>query len=587
MATPVNYNGVSYSIPAFGDVGYAQGPGNLSSYLIALAGGPQATGGLFSLTAPLNFGPNFGLIAVNYTTTTANPATAGQIRLAKTDTIDWRNNANSANLPLGINGSDQLTYNGVVISTAAAGGTVNAGVAGRLTLYPAAGNTVDDVYTQNAFGIDVLIATQAARSIALEYTIPNPGNAVAAATFALLELAQTFTATQTFAAVTLTGVLTGVNAIFSGTTNQIVLGTTNTVTITSPAPAASRVYTIPDVLGAASFVMTAGAQTIAGVKTFSSAPVVPNGTTTTQAVNFSQLQNEALNIADNGGFEINQRGTTSTNPANNTYGTVDRWKVQNSEATTVTVTRETTTIDTVGLASMKVVVTGSTASKYWQVMQNVENYADYRGKTLTLSVRVNANTASAVRASLYDGTTQSFSSYHTGGGAWETLTVTQAISATTTDLELIIGMCQAGDKKNGTYYFDSAMAVIAAEPVAFVGTNPEVDLARCQRFYTRLGDKVTNEQMVSLMCWTTVLALGAYQYPVPMRAAPTITFTGPTNFQIYHSTIATNATAMSASVPSVMNCQIAITVASGLTVGRAGILTQSATSSFIEFSADL
>src|SRR6185503_16131394 len=74
MATPVTYNGVSYSIPAFGDVGYAQGPGNLSSYLIALASGPQTTGGLFSLTAPLNFGPNFGLIAVNYTTTTANPA---------------------------------------------------------------------------------------------------------------------------------------------------------------------------------------------------------------------------------------------------------------------------------------------------------------------------------------------------------------------------------------------------------------------------------------------------------------------------------------------------------------------------------
>lgn len=105
-------------MPAFGDVGYAQGPGNLSSYLIALAGGPQATGGLFSLTAPLNFGPNFGLIAVNYTTATANPATAGQIRLAKTDTIDWRNNANSANLPLGINGSDQLTFNGAVISAA-------------------------------------------------------------------------------------------------------------------------------------------------------------------------------------------------------------------------------------------------------------------------------------------------------------------------------------------------------------------------------------------------------------------------------------------------------------------------------------
>lgn len=271
MATPITYNGVSYSVPAFGDVGYAQGPGNLSSYLIALAGGPQATGGLFSLTAALNFGPNFGLIAVNYASTTANPATAGTIRLANTDTIDWRNFANSANLVLAVNASDQLTYQGVPLATTStASGIVSTGTAGRITLYPATGTTVDDVYTQNAFGINILIAAQAARSIALQYTIPNPGNAVAAATFTLLELAQTFTATQTFAAVTLTGLLTAVNAIFSATTNQIVLGTTNTVTITSPAPAASRVYTIPDVLGAASFVMTAGVQTIGGAKTFSS-----------------------------------------------------------------------------------------------------------------------------------------------------------------------------------------------------------------------------------------------------------------------------------------------------------------------------
>lgn len=200
MATPVTYNGVSYSIPAFGDVGYAQGPGNLSSYLIALASGPQTTGGLFSLTAPLSFGPNFGILAVNFTTTDANPATAGTIRLANTDTIDWRNFANTGNLPLGVNASDQLTFNGAVLSTGTINGTVNTGVAGRLTLYPASGNTVDDVYTQNAFGIDILIAAQAARSVALEYTIPNPGNAVATATFDLLELAQTFTAIKTFSA---------------------------------------------------------------------------------------------------------------------------------------------------------------------------------------------------------------------------------------------------------------------------------------------------------------------------------------------------------------------------------------------------
>jgi hypothetical protein len=68
----------------------------------------------------------------------------------------------------------------------------------------------------------------------------------------------------------------------AATTNQLVLGTTNTTTITSPAPSASRVYTIPDAGGAASFVMTAANQTIAGTKTFSSA--VPITATTNQIV---------------------------------------------------------------------------------------------------------------------------------------------------------------------------------------------------------------------------------------------------------------------------------------------------------------
>ena len=97
-------------------MGYAQGAGNLSSYLVAIASGTlQQSGGIFSLTADANFGLNFGLVSKYFTSVTTNAATAGAVRLAKTDTIDWRNNANSANLALGINGSDQLTFNGAAI----------------------------------------------------------------------------------------------------------------------------------------------------------------------------------------------------------------------------------------------------------------------------------------------------------------------------------------------------------------------------------------------------------------------------------------------------------------------------------------
>ena len=94
MSTPVTFNGVVYSIPAYQDTGYAQGSGNLSSYLIALAGGPYP-----------------------FTSQTANPASTGTIRLAHSDTIDWRNQANSGDLVLGVNASDQLTFQGSTFAT--------------------------------------------------------------------------------------------------------------------------------------------------------------------------------------------------------------------------------------------------------------------------------------------------------------------------------------------------------------------------------------------------------------------------------------------------------------------------------------
>lgn len=60
---------------------------------------------------------------------TANPAASGIVRFAKTDTLAWRNNANGADLALGIDASDNLSYNShAFLSSAgvvpiAAGGT--------------------------------------------------------------------------------------------------------------------------------------------------------------------------------------------------------------------------------------------------------------------------------------------------------------------------------------------------------------------------------------------------------------------------------------------------------------------------------
>lgn len=69
MATTITFNGSSFSVPAYGDTGWAQGSGNLSSYLIAIPSGClQTTGGTFTLSADVNFGSSYGCIAKYFKT---------------------------------------------------------------------------------------------------------------------------------------------------------------------------------------------------------------------------------------------------------------------------------------------------------------------------------------------------------------------------------------------------------------------------------------------------------------------------------------------------------------------------------------
>ncbi len=125
MATPITFNGASYNVPDYGNSGWAQGAGNLSSYLVAIAAGTlQTTGGAFTLSANVNFGATYGLLAAYFQTRAASPATSGVIRLAIGDTIDW----GVANNALGVSGT-ALQWNGADVLT----GTVVAPVERRYT----------------------------------------------------------------------------------------------------------------------------------------------------------------------------------------------------------------------------------------------------------------------------------------------------------------------------------------------------------------------------------------------------------------------------------------------------------------------
>lgn len=116
MSLNVTFNGTVYIIPETGEVGWG---GNTTSYLVAIAAGAlQKTGGSFTLSAETDFGASFGLQSLYYKSRNSNVASTGIIRLNNnSDAISWRNAANNADLPLIVNASNELLYNGNQVLT--------------------------------------------------------------------------------------------------------------------------------------------------------------------------------------------------------------------------------------------------------------------------------------------------------------------------------------------------------------------------------------------------------------------------------------------------------------------------------------
>ena len=128
--------GPNFSIPDVGELNWGQA---VTDFLIAIPNGVPPTAGTFTLTGDLSFGPSFGLVSKYLISQASGPAAAGFLRLTKTDTLSWRNNAGTGDNVLGVNNADQLTFNGAVPAFT---GAVNTGTQYQLGYYAANGGTI-------------------------------------------------------------------------------------------------------------------------------------------------------------------------------------------------------------------------------------------------------------------------------------------------------------------------------------------------------------------------------------------------------------------------------------------------------------
>lgn len=166
-----------------------------------------------------------------------------------------------------------------------------------------------------------------------------------------------------------------------------------------------------------------------------------------------------FNILKNGGQEFWSAGTAVA---------ADGWTLAGSNAT---VARNTGTIDS-GTYSAAITRVGTDLT-YGQNISTLSpnfslNYFDSRA--ITFSARVSASVASTTRLSVNDGVGTAESSFHTGGGSFETLSVTKTIDASATELTCRIEIITS----DTTSYFDSVIMVQGSNAPAFA-PNPTDD----------------------------------------------------------------------------------------------------------------
>jgi len=81
-------------------------------------------------------------------------------------------------------------------------------------------------------------------------------------------------------------------------------------------------------------------------------------------------------------------------------------------------------------------ITSYASGTFMSIRQKVSNYLQYAGKTITLSARIKTN-STTFRLRIAEAT-NTYSVYHTGGGDWETLTVSVTVGASPAELIMLM-----------------------------------------------------------------------------------------------------------------------------------------------------
>jgi len=183
-----------------------------------------------------------------------------------------------------------------------------------------------------------------------------------------------------------------------------------------------------------------------------------------------EVSNPNLLINADGMDPLDQRNSLpATSVATATYY-ADRWKISHGVTGQVDLAVQPS-------EGLRLTASSWSAGAVMQFTQAVEDFAKYQGKTLTLSASVKSNNANAFLR-LTDGISNYDSSKHSGGEAFETLSVTATIngSASSLSAELFLFPVSVA----GQYIeFEWIKLEVGSVATPFVADLPNINLAKC------------------------------------------------------------------------------------------------------------
>jgi hypothetical protein len=304
-----------------------------------------------------------------------------------------------------------------------------------------------------------------------------------------------------------------------------------------------------------------------------------------------------------------QRGTSFTIASNTITYTADRWAFYRN-ATGATVTRQVTN-DTTNLPFIQYCMrvardSGNTSTQQLQLAQGFESVnsipfvnkpvvlsfyarsgANYSATSSALTVQLIGGTGTDQSAFAYTGTTAPINTTATLTTTWQRFTFTGTVGSTVTEIAPRFFFDPVGTAGAADYFEVTGVQLevgSVATPYAPNGATQQAELAACQRYYWRSTGALYTRVGLGIGAATTQAQI-VLNNPVPMRVAPTsVEFS---SLGIYDQVTLIAATNVSIDITSPLTTNIAITVASGVTVYRPYVLYLSSASGYVGVNAEL